>query len=129
MTDISTINSLGGYPLGAENDSRAPFNEKPKKKVEVNVTVSVTYSKTLNVVVEEGYELPDLIEAVQEMKVLPNDILEEKAEALNEDLENNDWMFGSIGLAGLKSEIERCRPWHEDELEVIPNGTETHLLF
>lgn len=129
MTDASTINSLGGYPLGAANDSRAPFNEKPKKKVEVNVTVSVTYSKTLNVVVEEGYELPDLIEAVQEMKVLPNDILEERAEALNEDLENNDWILGSIGLAGLKSEIERCKPWHEDELEVIPNGTETHLLF
>ena len=129
MTDTSTINSLGGYPLGAENDARAPYNEKPKKKVEVNVTVSVTYSKTLNVIVEEGYELPDLIEAVQEMKVLPNDILEEKAEALNEDLETYDWMLGSVGLAGLKSEIERCRPWHEDELEVIPNGTETHLLF
>ena len=129
MTDTSTINSLGGYPLGAENDPRAPYNEKPKKKVEVNVTVSVTYSKTLNMIVEEGYELPDLIEAVQEMKVLPNDILEERAEALNEDLENNDWMLGSIGLAGLKSEIKRCKPWHEDELEVIPNGAETHLLF
>lgn len=128
MTDAS-INSTGGYPLGAADDPRAPYNEKPKKKVEVNVTVSVTYSKTLNVVVEEGYELPDLIEAVQEMKVLPNDILEERVEALNEDLENNDWMFGSIGLAGLKSDIERCKPWHEDELEVIPNGTETHLLF
>lgn len=128
MTDAS-INSTGGYPLGAADDPRAPYNEKPKKKVEVNVTVSVTYSKTLNVVVEEGYELPDLIEAVQEMKVLPNDILEERAEALNEDLETNNWLFGSIGLAGLKSDIERCKPWHEDELEVIPNGTETHLLF
>ena len=129
MTDASTINSLGGYPLGAAEDPRAPYNEKPKKKVEVNVTISVTYSKTLNVIVEEGYELPDLVEAVQEMKVLPNDILEERVKALNEDLENNDWMLGSIGLARLKSEIERCRPWHEDELEVIPNGTETHLLF
>jgi len=128
MIDAST-NSTGGYPLGAADDPSAPYNEKPKKKVKVNVTVSVTYSKTLNVVVEEGYELPDLIEAVQEMKVLPNDILEERMEALNEDLESNNWLLGSIGLAGLKSDIERHRPWHEDELEVIPNGTETHLLF
>ena len=58
-----------------------------------------------------------------------SDILEERMEELNEDLESNDWMFGSIGLAGLRSDIERHKPWHEDELEVIPNGTETHLLF
>ena len=37
MTDTSTINSLGGYPLGAANDPRAPYNEKPKEKVEVSV--------------------------------------------------------------------------------------------
>ena len=47
---MCTSNSLGGYPLGAENDPRAPFNEKPKKKVLVNVTISVTYSKTLDIV-------------------------------------------------------------------------------
>ena len=121
MTDTSTINSLGGYPLGAENDPRAPYNEKPKKKVEVDVTVSVTYSKTLKVVIEEGYELPDLIEAVQEMKVLPNDILKERVDALNEDLETNDWLLTGKRLDEIKQDIKRCSPWHEDELEVIPN--------
>ena len=121
MTDTSTINSLGGYPFGAENDPRAPYNEKPKEKIEVNVTVSVTYSKTLKVVIEEGYELPDLIEAVQEMKVLPNDILKERVDALNEDLETDDGLLTGKRLDEIKQDIKRCSPWHEDELEVISN--------
>ena len=115
------MTSSGGYPLGAENDPRAPFNEKPKKKVFVPVTVSVTYSKTFGVLVEEGYENTDLIDAVQEMKVLPNDILEEKQKALQEDLETNNWLFSSKVLTDIKADISRCSPWHEDELEVIPN--------
>ena len=121
MNKLHCIRSDGGYPAGAEFENNCPWNEKSKEKIEVDVTVSVTYSKTLKVVIEEGYELPDLIEAVQEMKVLPNDILKERVDALNEDLETNDWLLTGKRLDEIKQDIKRCSPWHEDELEVIPN--------
>ena len=125
--DPST-NSLGGYPPGAENDPRAPYNEKPKKKVEVNVTVSVTYSKTLNVVVEEGYTNIDLIEAVEEMGILPNDILKGKHTELRNYIKRNEDKLDAKYKAKLIKKRDACKPWDEDELEVIDNS-QAHLLF
>lgn len=129
MTDASTINSLGGYPLGAADDPRAPYNQKEPKDIEVEVTVSVTYSKTFKIVVPENYERPDLIDAVKNGGYLPNSILEEKTEALKEELETNNWLFTGEPLESIKRDIEKCSPWHEDELEVIANDEETHFLF
>lgn len=87
----------------------------------IDVTVSVTYSKTMKIVVPAKYEYPDLIAAVKDAKLLPNDILEERMELLQEDLETNDWLFTGKMLDEIKQDIKRCTPWHEDELEVIPN--------
>lgn len=50
--------SLGGYPMGAENDPRAPYNEEPSY-TEVEVTVSITLSKTIKVKTDRCY--PDYL--------------------------------------------------------------------
>jgi vancomycin resistance protein YoaR len=129
MTDTSTINSLGGYPLGAENDPRAPYNQKDPEKVKVKVTVSVTYHKDFEVKVEEGYSDADLRDAIEEMKVLPNYIIAEEHTRLRRFIKSHENKLDQKLKAALIEKRDRYKPWIEDELEVIPNGTETHLLF
>lgn len=55
--------SLGGYPLGADQDTRAPWKEKD---VFVDATVSITYHKTIRVKLNEHYDTPDLYNAAQD---------------------------------------------------------------
>lgn len=55
--------SLGGYPLGADQDPRAPWKEKD---VFVDVTVSITYHKTIRVKLNEHYDTPDLYNAARD---------------------------------------------------------------
>ena len=71
----------GYYPAGAEFDPRAPWNEVELPPKEVEVTVSITISKTMKVPVgdyiidEEGeadFSNCDLKKAVEENIKLPN---------------------------------------------------------
>ena len=41
------------YPIGADNNPEAPWNEKSKKHKKVEVTVSITLSKTVEVEVDD----------------------------------------------------------------------------
>ena len=75
------------YPIGTEYDPSAPWNQKEQPEKEIEVTVSVTLSKTMKVKVndyivwsvdEEGfpdidYSMCDLKSAVKEQKYLPQD--------------------------------------------------------
>nr|DAL05083.1 MAG TPA: hypothetical protein [Crassvirales sp.] len=63
MSRIYGIRSDGGYPLGADQDPRAPWKEKD---VFVDVTVSITYHKTIRVKLNEHYDTPDLYNAAQD---------------------------------------------------------------
>ncbi len=119
-------NSLGGYPLGAQYDKRAPYNQPEPKKVKVNVCISVTYSKSVDVIVDENYTNEDLRDAVEDMGILPNYILQECQNELIADLEENNWLTKQYDLESLKSEIQRHTPWHEDEFEVIENNFIPH---
>ena len=110
--------SLGGYPLGASDDPQAPYN-RTEELVDVEVTVSVTYSKILKVRVEKGYTNKTLKDAIEEMEILPKNILEKKADEIQEDIDMNDWLFTGSDLQSIKQEIALLRGWHEDELEVI----------
>lgn len=125
---MNSLNSLGGYPLGAADDPRAPYNEKPKKKMLVNVTISVTYSKTLDIVAEEGYTDADLKTIVEEMGILPNDIISEEHTRLRKYIKRSDEILDEKYKKKLIKKRDACKPWNEDELEVIDNG-KTHLLF
>ena len=71
----------GYYPAGAEFDPRAPWNEVELPPKDVEVTISVTVSKTMKVPVgdytidEEGnidFSECDLKKAVEENIRLPN---------------------------------------------------------
>lgn len=111
--------STGDYPLGAENDSRAPYNEAENPEVEINVTVSITLSKTVKVKVkdydivnewvdednsyscERDFSETNLLAAVEEQVVLPQDA------SLYVDIGQN--LKAADDLSG----------WHVDEMECI----------
>ena len=43
----------GYYPIGAEFDPKAPYNEEIIPDKEIEVTISVTLSKTVKITVDE----------------------------------------------------------------------------
>lgn len=85
------MSESGYYPVGAEYDPNAPWNQKENPEREIEVTVSVTLSKTIKVMVsdydvinsgkdEDGnyfedidYSNCDLKEAVTNQELLPQD--------------------------------------------------------
>ena len=113
------MSSVGDYPLGAANDSRAPYNEVENPEVEINVTVSVTLSKTVQVkvkdydIVDEGvdedgsyfcdmdFSETNLLAAVEEQIILPQDA------SLYVDIGSN--LKAANDLSG----------WHVDEIECV----------
>ena len=64
MTRIHGLRSSGYYPPGAEYDVNAPFNEVRKK---VQVCVSITYHKTIEVEVEGSYDKTTLYNLVEDI--------------------------------------------------------------
>ena len=81
----------GYYPLGADNDSMAPWKEEENPEVEIEVTVNITLSKEVKVkvkdydVVAEGvdedgnpyrdldFSDTNLLAAVEEQIILPQE--------------------------------------------------------
>lgn len=55
---------MSDYPLGAKYDSNAPYNETTKK---VQVCVSITYHKTIEVEVEGSYDKTTLYNLVEDI--------------------------------------------------------------
>lgn len=84
----------GDYPMGAKYDSNAPYNQKDKKPLEMEVTISQTLSKTVKVLVydyyedEEGYtecSECDLEKAVQDCGITtPYDLVKDSGWNLDE---------------------------------------------
>lgn len=111
----------GYYPSGAEHDPNAPWNQADNPEREIEVTVSVTLSKTVKIKVsdyeitdsgkdEDGeyfedinYSNCDLKGAVEEQIVLPQDAWKN----LKCTLEHRDRVFNDL------------RDWNVDDFEVI----------
>lgn len=121
----------GGYPPGAEFDPRAPYNQVDLPEKEIEVTISVTLSKTVKVMVndyeveedtdEDGRHLSydfsecDLNKAVEDQVVLPQNLAE-----FTERMFNHDLNLKAAGMPRyLKEAIEDCKGWTVDEMEVI----------
>lgn len=121
----------GYYPPGAEFDPRAPYNQVDLPEKEIEVTISVTLSKTVKVTVDD-YEIDEgrdedgyycnynfsecnLQKAVEDQIVLPQNLAKFTEEMFNQDL--------NLKTAGmpryLKGAIADCKGWTVDEMEVI----------
>lgn len=108
---------MDNYPLGAANDPRAPYNQCENPEVEVDVTVSITLSKTVKVlvtdydliedidedgvVVERDFSNTNFLAAVEEQVILPQDA------SLYVDVGSN--LKAADDLSG----------WHVDEFECV----------
>lgn len=108
---------MDNYPLGAANDPRAPYNQCENPEVEVDVTVSITLSKTVKVLVtdydliedvdEDGttvdmdFSNTNFLAAVEEQVILPQDA------SLYVDVGAN--LAAANDLSG----------WHVDEIECV----------
>lgn len=120
MVNINSMNDYD-YPAGADT-SDAPWNEKEYSPKEVEVTVSVTLSKTVKVLVD-GYEIEekdgrvsyDLSGAVEEQLVLPQNLARFTETMFEEDLD-----LKAAGMPKyLKDAVSDCKDWYVDDMEVI----------
>lgn len=93
----------GYYPQGAEFNSSAPFNEKSKSLVNLEVTISVTLSKTVTIQVE------DYIEEVEKD--------EEGFTYVNIDTSECNLKEAVLNQVNLPQEV--FKDWIVDDFEVI----------
>ena len=113
----------GFYPPGAEYDSNAPYNQVELPEKEIEVTISVTLSKTMKVMVDDyrierndygnfiNYDFSDcdIHQAVKDQLVLPQDLAK-----LIDSTE--------VKLSrSLEKAVSDCKDWDVDDLECIIN--------
>lgn len=125
------MSSLGGYPMGAEHDSSAPYNQKDTSVKEFNVVISQTLSKSTTVYTndykeevdedEEGKRLvtntsdTNWLEAYKENHLTLPNLLKNVREILKDNLRKSKW----DEKKNLKFYIDELSNWVEDEIEVV----------
>lgn len=110
------------YPIGSDTEN-APWNREDNPPKEVEVTVSITMSKTFKVDVDDytmiedddGSYTPDfsecnLYKALEEQVYLPNEI---------GDIIENDLEYNNISKSKYKDIIKDLKGWNVDDSEVI----------
>lgn len=118
------------YPMGADTPD-APWNQVDLPEREIEVTISVTLSKTVKVMVDDyvveedadedgrylsyDYSDCDLQKAVEDQVVLPQNLAE-----YTENMFNHDLNLKAVGMPrSIKDAIADCKDWCVDEMEVI----------
>lgn len=125
------MSSLGGYPMGAEHDSSAPYNQKDTSVKEFDVVISQTLSKSTTVYTndykeevdedEEGKRLvtntsnTNWLEAYEENHLTLPNLLKNVREILKDNLRKSKWGEKK----NLKFYIDELSNWVEDEIEVV----------
>lgn len=123
----------GYYPMGAEFDKNAPYNQVEPEPLELEVTVSVTLSKTMKIKVndyleeieddEEGkhrnidFSVCDLQSAVNSQIYLPQDsgLIFDNYISKYSNLKNES------SYNETKKIVDDLSDWNVDEMEVIRN--------
>lgn len=120
------------YPMGSDTED-APWNKDSNPEKEIEVTVSVTLSKTVKIsvddyVVEENadkdgkyldYDFSncDLHKAVEDQVYLPQNLA-----IVTERLFDQDLDLKAAGMPMyLKDAVEDCKDWNLDDFEVVIN--------
>lgn len=124
MSYNESLNSNSNYPVMYQSEwENAPWNREDNPPKEVEVTVSITMSKTFKVDVDDytmirdddGSYFPDfsecnLYKALEEQVYLPNEI----GDIIEEDIKCNN-----ITIAKYKGIIKDLKGWNVDDSEVI----------
>ena len=123
----------GYYPMGAEFDKNAPYNQVESEPLEIEVTVSVTLSKTMKIKVndyleeieddEEGkhrnidFSVCDLQSAVNSQIYLPQDsgLIFDNYISKYSNLKNES------SYSEAKKIVDDLSDWNVDEMEVVAN--------
>lgn len=121
----------GYYPAGAEFDLNAPYNQVDLPEKEIEVTISVTLSKTVKIMVDDysveedadedgrylsyDYSGCDLYKAVEDQVVLPQNLAEFTERMFDHDLALKKAKMPMY----LKDAIEDCKRWCVDDFEII----------
>lgn len=92
------MSSSGNYPLGAEHDPAAPWNDGAETK---RITVSVTYSKDFVIEVPKGCSEEDMKELVRGAIITPKDVMD------------------TIHARNTKHYTEAYGGWVEDDFTVV----------
>lgn len=96
----------GYYPPGAEHDPNAPWNQEENPEREIEVTVSVTLSKTIKV------------------KVSDYDVINSGKDEDGNYFEDIDYSNCDLKEAVTNQELlpqDKCPDWDVDDFEVISN--------
>lgn len=111
------------YPVGSDT-SDSPWNQDDLPEKEIEVTISMTISKTVKITVDDyiidedgcyDFSECDLHKAVEEQINLPNDLAEYTERMFNHDL---DLKAAGMPLY-LKNAINDCKDWCLDDFEII----------
>lgn len=100
----SKMTESGYYPPGAEHDPNAPWNQEELPEREIEVTVSVTLSKTVKIKVSD-YTITD----------------SGKEEDGNyfEDIDYSDCNLKTAVEEQIKLPQDTCKDWNIDDFEVV----------
>lgn len=117
------MSESGYYPIGAENDPSAPYNQKELFPKEVEVTVSITLSKTVKVITDEynitssgldedGHYFEDVDFSECDFKQIVKDQIY---------LPNDGYKAFTINTKKSKKAYNDLKDWEVDDFEVIKN--------
>ena len=108
---------MDNYPPGAANDPNAPYNQCENPEVEIDVTVSITLSKTVKVLVTD-YEIEEDVDEDGSYRTL--DFSNTNLQAAVEEqviLPQDASLYVDVG-AHLQAAND-LSGWHVDEMECI----------
>ena len=121
----------GYYPMGAEFDKNAPYNQVDSEPIEIEVTVSVTMSKTVKVKVNDyideieedetgkyrniDFSVCDLDTAVKEQVYLPQDSCFIFDNYINKGSKSKS----ESAYKEAKKILDDLSGWNVDEMEVV----------
>lgn len=97
----------GGYPLGAEHDPRAPWNEQDEQEQEFEVELSYNLQRRMTVRAEDEDDIHDTAE---DMSYSPQELLGELAKRLRIE-------YSTCKSGRIRRMLEACEEWEQIDFD------------
>lgn len=110
----------GYYPPGAEFDPNAPYNERSLPEKEIEVTISVTLSKTVKIHVDDYIPTKEYIDDEGYMESIDFSECDLKS-AVEEQiiLPQHAASFLTVNTKATKKAFKDLKDWNVDDFEVV----------